>query len=72
MTFITTKLQDIHEDKNDYDDNDNSNDSENYRDNQDDLNKTNKSPKGIMRSAGPLPCFFDVVKSKRVAGQRPR
>ena len=25
-----------------------------------------------MRSAVPLPCFFDVVKSQRVAGQRPR
>ena len=25
-----------------------------------------------MRSAVPLPCFFDVVKSHRVAGQRPR
>ena len=32
----------------------------------------NQSPKGIMRSAVPLPCFFDVVKSQRVAGQRPR
>ena len=29
-------------------------------------------PKGIMRSAVPLPCFFDVVKSQKVAGQRPR
>ena len=25
-----------------------------------------------MRSAVPLPCFFDVVKSQGVAGQRPR
>ena len=24
----------------------------------------NQSPKGIMRSAVPLPCFFDVVKSE--------
>ena len=32
----------------------------------------NQSPKGIMRSAVPLPCFFDVEKSQRVAGQRPR
>ena len=37
-----------------------------------DLNTYNKTPKGIMRSAVPLPCFFDVVKSQRVAGQRPR
>ena len=34
--------------------------------------KENKTPKGIMRSAVPLPCFFDVVKSQTVAGQRPR
>ena len=32
----------------------------------------NKTPKGIMRSAVPLPCLFDVVKSQNVAGQRPR
>ena len=32
----------------------------------------NKMPKGIMRSAVPLPCLFDVVKSQNVAGQRPR
>ena len=32
----------------------------------------NQSPKCIMRSAVPLPCFFDVVKCKRVAGQRPQ
>ena len=32
----------------------------------------NQSPKGIMRSAVPLPCFFDVVKSQKVAGQRPQ
>ena len=25
----------------------------------------NQSPKGIIRSAVPLPCFFDVVKSKK-------
>ena len=25
-----------------------------------------------MRSAVPLPCLFDVVKSQKVAGQRPR
>ena len=31
----------------------------------------NQLPKGIMRSAVPLPCFFDVVKSQRVAGQWP-
>ena len=35
-------------------------------------NMINKMPKGIMRSAVPLPCFFDVVKSQGVAGQRPR
>ena len=34
--------------------------------------KKNKTPKGIMRSAVPLPCLFDVVKSQNVAGQRPR
>ena len=28
----------------------------------------NQSPKGIIWSAVSLPCFFDVVKSKRVAG----
>ena len=33
--------------------------------------KENKTPKGIMRSAVPLPCFFDVLKSQGVAGQRP-
>ena len=32
----------------------------------------NKTPKGIMRSAVPLPCLFDVVKSQNVAGQRPQ
>ena len=32
----------------------------------------NQSPKGTMRSAVPLPCFFDDVKSQRVAGQWPR
>ena len=32
--------------------------------------RENQSPKGIMRSAVPLPCFFDVEKSQRVAGQR--
>ena len=32
----------------------------------------NQSPKGSMRSAFTLPCFFDVVKSQKVAGQRPR
>ena len=26
--------------------------------------RKNQSPKGIMRSAVPLPCFFDVVKSQ--------
>ena len=26
----------------------------------------NQSPKGIMRSAVPLPCIFDVVKSQRI------
>ena len=31
--------------------------------------KLNQSPKGIMRSAVPLPCFIDVVKSQKVAGQ---
>ena len=34
--------------------------------------KKNQSPKGIMRSAVPLPCFSDVVKSQRVVGQRLR
>ena len=29
-------------------------------------------PKGIMGSAVPLPCFFDVVKSQRVAGKWPQ
>ena len=33
---------------------------------------TNKTPKGIMRSAVPLPCFFNDVKSQGVTGQRPR
>ena len=32
----------------------------------------NQSPKGIMRSAVPFPCFFDIVKSQRLAGQRPQ
>ena len=32
----------------------------------------NQLPKGIMRSAVPLHCFFDVVKSQKVAGQQPR
>ena len=32
----------------------------------------NKTPKGIMRSAVTVPCFFDVLKSQRVAGQRPQ
>ena len=32
----------------------------------------NQSPNGIMRSAVPLPCFIDIVKSQRVAGQRPQ
>ena len=31
----------------------------------------NQSPKGIMRAVVPLPCFFDVVMSQRVAGQWP-
>ena len=35
------------------------------------LQGSNQSPKGIMRSAVPLPCFFDVVKTQKVAGQRP-
>ena len=30
----------------------------------------NQSPRGIMRSAVPLLCFFNVVKSQKVAGQR--
>ena len=34
--------------------------------------KKNQSPKGIIWSAVPLPCFFAVLKSQRVAGQRPR
>ena len=29
------------------------------------------SPKGIMKSAVPLPYIFDVRKSQRVAGQKP-
>ena len=36
------------------------------------MKKRNQSPKGIMRSAVPLPCFIDVVKSQKVAGQRPQ
>ena len=32
----------------------------------------NQSPKGIRRSAVPLPCLIDIVKSQRVAGQRPQ
>ena len=32
----------------------------------------NQLQKGIMRSAVPLPRFFDVVKSQKVAGQRPQ
>ena len=32
----------------------------------------NQLPKGIMRSAVPLPCVFDVVNSQRVARQRPQ
>ena len=36
------------------------------------IKRGNQSPKGIMRSAVPLPCFFDVVKSQTVAGQRPQ
>ena len=36
------------------------------------IRSNNKTPKGIMRSAVPLPCLFDVVKSQNVAGQRPR
>ena len=27
----------------------------------------NQSPKCIMRSAVPLPCFFDIIKSQKVA-----
>ena len=34
--------------------------------------KHNQSLKGIMRSTVPLPCFFDVKKSHRVARERPR
>ena len=34
--------------------------------------KHNQSPKGIMRLAVPLPCFFDVIKRQRLAGQRPQ
>ena len=30
----------------------------------------NQSPKGIIWSAVLLPCFFDVLKLQRVAGQR--
>ena len=30
--------------------------------------KANRSPKGIIWSAVPLLCYFDVVKSQRVAG----
>ena len=36
------------------------------------MTKKNQSPKGIIWSAVPLPCFFAVLKSQRVAGQRPR
>ena len=31
--------------------------------------KRNQSPKGIMRSAVPLPCFFEVTMSQKVVGQ---
>ena len=31
----------------------------------------NQLPKGIMRSAVTLPCFFDVVQSNRLAGEQP-
>ena len=34
--------------------------------------RMNQAPKGIMRSAVPLPCYFDVLKSHKVAGQRPQ
>ena len=34
--------------------------------------KANHLPKDIMRSAAPLPCFFDIVKSQRIARQRPQ
>ena len=30
--------------------------------------RRNKTPKGIMKSAVPLSCFFDVVKLQKVAG----
>ena len=33
--------------------------------------KHNQSPKGTMRSAVPLHCFFDVLKSHKVAGKQP-
>ena len=46
MTFITTKLQDVHEDKNDYDDNDNSNDNHNNYNNEND--KTTKERRRIF------------------------
>ena len=31
----------------------------------------NQLPMGLRRSAVPLPCFFHIAKSQRVAGQRP-
>ena len=34
--------------------------------------ETGSEPVGIMRSAVPLPWFFDVVTSQKVAGQRPQ
>ena len=35
------------------------------------IQTTNQSPKGIMRSLVPLSCFFDAVKSLKLAGQQP-
>ena len=32
----------------------------------------NQSPKGIMRSAVSLPCFFEVTELQKVVGQRPQ
>jgi len=37
-----------------------------------DKNNHNQSPAGIIWSSIPSPCYFDVVKSQRVAGQRSR
>ena len=34
--------------------------------------KKNQSPTGLIWSAVPLPCYYNVVKSQNVAGQWPK